>query len=93
MVNHIFSNILRSEINNVIETFPATMFEDLNVEIVDGILLDSIHLLIDSLFSYSTHSEGIWRMIVKQVKKVYDIVISKEDIFPGFLLGGIYCLI
>lgn len=43
----------------------------------------------DELFSYSSKSEAIWRVIVKQIKEIYDIVISKEDILPGYLLGAI----
>lgn len=51
--------------------------------------MDYIHILVNELFSYSSRSEAIWRAIVIHIKNKYRIVISKEDVLPGYLLGGI----
>lgn len=71
-------------------SFPVKEFEDgVDVGEVDRIVLDCSHILIDQLFSYSSRSENIWRLIVKEVNKRYGVVVSKEDIIVGYLLGGI----
>lgn len=59
------------------------------MEYIDKIVLDCSHVLLDELFSYSSSSENIWRLIVKEVNKRFKVVVSKEDIIPGYLLGGI----
>jgi hypothetical protein len=41
------------------------------------------------LFSYSNESENIWKIIVEQAKRKYDLMVSKEDIITGYLLSAI----
>lgn len=89
MVSHVFTNILRSQLNSILATFPSDEFEALNVPIANQILLDCLHAMINEFFSYSTKSEAIWKIVVRQVKQIYNIALSKEDIIPGFLLASI----
>lgn len=52
-------------------------------------LIDSCHTLFDLLFSYSNNSEALWKSIVEQSRQKYRIIISKEDLIPGYLLSSI----
>jgi hypothetical protein len=89
MISQVFCGILRSELNHVISTFPVSDFQAQESSIINNILLDCVHMMMDQLFSYGNKSEVIWRVIVKEVKKINDVVVSKEDILPGFLLASI----
>jgi hypothetical protein len=73
----VFTAIFRSEINHLIATFPREEFEELSLEIVNRILLDSCHTLIELMFGYSNAAESIWKLIVEQCNQRYKIAISK----------------
>ena len=89
MVSEVFSSILISELNYIYHTFPAEEIDQITVEIVNKIIMDCAHVMINELLSYSAKSESIWKTIVREVNKKYGIIISKEDVIPGYLLGGI----
>ena len=56
---------------------------------INKIVMDCAHVMVNELFSYSAKSESIWKTVVREINKKYGIIVSKEDILPGYLLGGI----
>ena len=89
LVAEIFSQVLRSEMSNSYTSFPTRDFDQLSVPVVNNIVLDGVHILINELFSYSFRAENIWKVIVNEISKQYRVVISKEDIITGYLLSAI----
>ena len=89
MVSEVFTSILISELNYIYHTFPAEEIDQITVGMVNKIIMDCAHVMINELFSYSAKSESIWKIIVREINKKYRIIVSKEDVIPGYLLGGI----
>ena len=89
MVAEVFSSILTSELNYIYHTFPAEEIDEITVEMVNKIIMDCAHVMINELFSYSAKSESIWKIVVREINKKYRIIVSKEDVIPGYLLGAI----
>lgn len=41
------------------------------------------------MFSYTLKAENIWKVIVNEINKKFKLVISKEDIIPGYILSAL----
>lgn len=41
------------------------------------------------MFGYSNSSENIWRLIVEQCGLKHKVIITKDDVIPGYLLSSI----
>lgn len=56
---------------------------------MNGLLLDHVHELLDNFMSFSGISDQLWKIVAQNCNKEYKIVVNKDDLLSGYLLGSV----